>query len=308
MWNNKIAPLLVIIAASLWGSMGLFVRKLSSIGLNAIEIVFIRSFFSFLLLLIVILIKNRKLLTIRWKDVWCFIGTGIASLLFFNLCYFKTIILTSLSIAAILLYTAPIFVTVLSVVLFKEKFTARKFLALVVALIGCVLVTGAYKEVGNISTYGIIVGLGSGLGYGLYSIFGRYAIERKYSPITITFYTFLFASMGALLLIDSSHLIQNIRENRGVASYMMALVLVATIIPYIIYTKGLEQLEASKAAIIACVEPAVATAIGIIVFREHIDVFGYVGIFCVFLSILIINSKNDLFQKKIKKIKKVLET
>lgn len=71
-----------------------------------------------------------------------FLGTGLCSIVFFNICYFTAIQLTTLSMAAILLYTAPSIVMVLSILLFKEAFTPVKALCLVLAFAGCVLVSG----------------------------------------------------------------------------------------------------------------------------------------------------------------------
>ena len=56
---------------------------------------------------ILIFIKDKNLFKIKLRDLWCFAGTGLLSIVFFNLCYFKEITITSLSVAAILLYTAP---------------------------------------------------------------------------------------------------------------------------------------------------------------------------------------------------------
>ncbi len=102
-----------------------------------------------------LLIFDRKLFVIRLKDLWCFLGTGICSIVFFNFCYFKAITMTSLSVAAILLYTAPAIVMVLSYFLFKEKLTKRKLLALAMTFAGCVLVTGILTEKGSVSFGGL---------------------------------------------------------------------------------------------------------------------------------------------------------
>ena len=106
------------------------------------ELVAVRIFVTLISLGVYLLIGNRSKLKVRLKDLWCFFGTGIFSILFFSYCYFTTIQLTSLSVACILLYTAPVFVMVLSVFLFREKITLQKLMALVLAFAGCVLVTG----------------------------------------------------------------------------------------------------------------------------------------------------------------------
>ena len=122
---KKIAPLFVLMAGVLWGSMGIFVRALNEEGLFSMDIVALRAIVAALSMLVFLVIFDKKLLRIKLKDIWVFLGSGIGSILFFNYCYFKAISLTSLSLAAILLYTAPAIVMFLSFILFNERFTGR---------------------------------------------------------------------------------------------------------------------------------------------------------------------------------------
>ena len=112
---DRLAPFLILTAGALWGSMGLFVRRLGSegAGLSSVEIVQMRCIVAAVLLFLYMLAGKRSELVIRVGDLWCFLGTGLCSIVFFNICYFTTIQMTSLSVAAVLLYTAPAFVIVL---------------------------------------------------------------------------------------------------------------------------------------------------------------------------------------------------
>ena len=89
-----------------------------------------------------ILVHDRHGFRVRLRDFWCFFGSGVCSLLFFTVCYFRAIELTSLAVAAILLYTAPSFVMLMSLPLFGERFTGRKLAALAMSFAGCCLVSG----------------------------------------------------------------------------------------------------------------------------------------------------------------------
>lgn len=284
---KKLAPILVIIAGVLWGSMGLFVRTLTAHGLATMEIVALRAIVTSIVLLIVLLIYNRTLLKIRLKDIWCFIGTGICSIAFFNFCYFKAITLTSMSVAAILMYTAPVIVMVLSFFLFKEQFTKRKVLAVVLTFAGCVCVTGVIGAQATVTPAGFMLGLGAGLGYALYSIFSRYALQRGYHSLTITFYTFLLAAISTIFLADIPLVGTVITES--VPIFVLALCLggLCTVIPYLTYTIGLRYMENSKASIFATVEPIMATVFGAVVFKEGLSVMGVVGIALVIVALII---------------------
>lgn len=115
-------------------------------------------------------------LRIRLRDLWLFAGTGICSLVFFNYCYFNAMQQTSLAVAALLLYTAPVFVMLMSLVCFGEAFTRTKALALLLTFSGCACVTGVFGSSVTLTLSGLLYGLGSGFGYALYSIFGKYAV------------------------------------------------------------------------------------------------------------------------------------
>ena len=290
---KRLALILILLAGILWGSMGLFVRKLNSTGLASMDIVALRAAVTFVVLLIYMALFRRELLKIRLRDLWCFLGTGICSIVFFNLCYFKAITLTSLSAAAVLLYTAPAIVMVLSFFLFREKMTKRKILALVMTMAGCVLVTGVLQESGGISGFGLLTGLGAGLGYALYSIFGRYALERGYHSLTITFYTFFIAAAASLLLGDGSRVIHTAFQSVSMTVFCCVFGILCTVVPYLTYTVGLKYTENSKASIIASIEPVTATVIGSAVFHENITVSETAGIVLVIGALALCGSKDS---------------
>jgi drug/metabolite transporter (DMT)-like permease len=277
LWMKRIAPGLILLAGVLWGSMGLFVRKLNALGLSSMEIVALRVSVTSIALGLYLLLFQRHLLKIRIRDCWCFLGTGICSIVFFNVCYFTAITLTSLSVAAVLLYTAPAIVMVLSCLLFGEKMTARKFMSLLMTLSGCVLVTGVLENGGDISGAGILAGLGAGLGYALYSIFGRYALEKGYHSLTITFYTFLTASIASLFTGNIGHVAAVAIESSSMLLFCFAFGILCTVVPYLVYTIGLNYIENSRASILASIEPVTATVLGIFVFQEPVSLPEVVG-------------------------------
>ena len=134
------AAIFVLLAGALWGSMGLFVRRLNAAGLYAMDVVLARMLSALLFMGVFMLLFARESFRIRLKDLWCFLGSGIVSLLLFSLCYFSGMQVTSLNVMAVLLYTSPAIIMILSVVLFHEKLTKRKLLALVMTFAGCCLV------------------------------------------------------------------------------------------------------------------------------------------------------------------------
>lgn len=280
----------VVIAGTLWGFMGLFRRNLAALGFSAGGIVFIRCGLAAVLLLATLLVKNRAALRVRLRDLWCFVGTGLCSMLFFTYCYYEAMNYMSLSVAAILLYTAPIIVVVLSAVLFRERFTKRKLAALALAFLGCCLVSGLGSEA-QLSAAGILYGLGSGFGYALYSIFARFALERGYSSMTVTFYTCTFAALGAAVLWGAGEPLALMAQSWQGVFWSVGIAFFTCYLAYLLYTYGLTGLETGKASIVANIEPVVATVVGMTVFREPMTVMNLSGILCVLAAVVLLSLK-----------------
>lgn len=283
------SAVLVLVAGSLWGFMGLLVRSLNEVNLASMDICFVRAIVTFVCMLTGLVILDRKALKIRLKDIWCFIGTGAFSVAFFNYCYFKTMTLTSLSVAAVLLYTAPAFVMLMSAVLFQEKLSGQKLAALLLAFLGCALVSGVIGGAGVLNFSGILCGLGAGFGYALYSIFSRYALERGYGSVTISFYTFLFAAVSTFFFVDAEKIFTVVTGSWQLSVKTVLLVLLVTLLPYLSYTKGLNGMENGTASVLASVEPVVATLVGVLIYKESMTAQNLAGICLVLASIVLIN-------------------
>ena len=289
--KNLGSKLLIMLAGILWGCMGLFVRPLNEKGLNSWDIVFLRAVLTTVFMALILVIKDRNLFKIKMKDIWCFLGTGLLSIVFFNLCYFKEITITSLSVAAILLYTAPAFVMIISAFCFKEKLTGMKILALLLSFTGLIFVTGVLGGGEKLTVKTLFIGLGAGLGYALYSIFGRYALERGYNSYTISFYTFLFATIATVFFARPTEVMSVTFGSFGNIVLSVIFVLVSTVVPYLIYTIGLKSVENGQASIIASIEPVIATLNGILWFQEKMTIGVIIGIVLVLSGIVVSNLK-----------------
>lgn len=284
--------LLIILAGFFWGSMGIFVRGLADLaGFTSIQIVSLRLTVAAVTFTLILLRKDIKGFRITLKDIPLFLGLGLGSILFFTACYFTAIQMMTLSVAAILLYTSPIWVMLMSLLFFRERMTRSKLIALAVSFLGCVLVSGIGSGENNVTVIGILIGLGSGIGYGLYSILGTIAL-RKYSTYTVTTYTFIIAAIGSWFLCslpDLWHKITACSRKPYLCIFIILTGLVTAVIPFLCYTLGLEQVEASRAAILATIEPMVATLIGVVVFHEYMTLVSIVGIVCILSAIVLLN-------------------
>jgi drug/metabolite transporter (DMT)-like permease len=176
--------------------------------------------------------------------------------------------------------------------MFKEEITRKKVIAIASAFLGCILVASSGNFNGTLSYVGLMYGLCAGFGYALYSIFSRFAIIRGYHPMTITLYTFVFATLGSVPLVQYSEIrnLFTMQPTETMGNFLF-LALIATLIPYILFTMGLSWIENSRAAVIVSVEPIVATVLGVLLFREVPTVSNIVGMVLIITAIIILNTK-----------------
>jgi len=276
----------ILLAAALWGIIGLWNRTLMTAGLSPTGIVTVRNFGGMALLMIVFAIRDRSVFRVKREHLKYFAGTGIASVLLFTICYFSCQKICSLAVASILLYTAPSFVVILSAILWKEPITKKKLLALVLTLVGCACVCGVFSGGLTVTVSGVLLGLGAGFFYALYSIFGRYALAH-YDSMTVTVWTFLFAGPASLLMLRPAEMKVAFAEPK-MWLVALGLVVFSTVLPYIFYTKGLSRVESGKASIMASLEPVVAALAGVFMFGEPMTAMTAVGIVLVLSGVVIL--------------------
>jgi len=282
---------LIAVAATLWGVVSLFVKGLTFYGFSALQIVAIRVAMGAFILTVYLACTDKTLLRIKLADSKYFVGTGIFSVVFFNWCYFTAIQDTSVAVAAILLYTAPAFVAVLSRFFFREELTKRKVGALAATFLGCMLVVGVVPGLkGTISLSGLLAGLGAGVGYALYSILGKFALQR-YRALTVTTYTFVFAA-AVMLPVSGLWDARELFAHWEVVGYCAGFGLFSTVLAYLCYTVALVYIEPGRAAVAATLEPVVATLVGTVVFGEALSGWQIVGMAVIIAAVAVVQ-KSD---------------
>lgn len=292
--SNILGPVMVFLAGICWGVISVFIKGLTSFDYDSFDIMCFRSWASVVLMFIFFLMRDRSLLKIKLRDIWMFIGTGIFSLTFFSYCYFTSIVRSGAAVAVVLLYTSPIFVMLMSAVVFKERITLKKIVALILTFIGCVLVAGLIGTGSRLSMGALLLGLGAGFGYALYSIFAGFAV-KKYSSLTVTFYTFLFSGITLPIFRNPVALIGSV--SLQVIPWIVGTSIICTVLPYLCYTWGLGKMEAGKAAVLVTVEPLVGAIIGILIYHEDANLFKLLGIVLIFSAVILLSLPNIKVKK-----------
>ena len=276
----------VILGAACWGLIGVFNRLLGEVGVSVWNRVTIRNFLSLVLMTVVFALFKRGVFRIKLRHLPIFVGAGLFSVLGLAVTYFNCQMHCSLAVAGILLYLAPSFVVLMSALFWKAPITKRKVMALVVSFLGCVLVSGIMSGSLTVSVTGLLLGIGAGFCYATYTIFAHYGLEH-YDSLTMIYWTFFFAGLGSLAFLNWGELAPALPHGTtwiGIAG----LVVIATVLPYLFYTKGLEVVESGKASIIANVEPVVAALTGVVFFHEVLNVWTVLGIVCVLGGVVLL--------------------
>ncbi len=283
--------LLIAMAGIFWGTLGSFVTLMIQAGLQPSTIVFIRLFLGGLTMVIYATFVNPSLLKIDGRGLLMTVLMGLVTQAGFNILYFSAVEKVGIASSAVLLYTAPLFLTLWSVLIFKEFISKQKIISLLLCFIGCLLaITGGDFNVLQLSAVGIVLGVLSAVAYSLMSVMSRMALKR-YSATTIMIYSFIF---GALSMLPFAR-IQDLE--RVVASPMMMLValglgIVPTVLSYLFYFRGLSKgVELSKVGVISSLEMVISLVLALGFFGETLSAVKIIGVVLILTSIVLINGR-----------------
>ena len=289
---KQLLYLMPIISGAMWGSAGIFVRKLTDLGMNSYTVVSVRVVLAVLILAVWLGIYDRNLLKIKLNDLWIFVAGGVVGMFGLNICYNFAISELSLSLAAVLLSLSPVFVLFMAAILFKEKITSKKVICMTIAIAGCVLASGVLESASTMrwSVKGIIVGTIGAFFYGLYGIISKTAMERGYHAFTTTFYC-LFMVMLVVIPLTNWKLVTNVVVANPVKMSVFLVIhsLCTSVLPYILYTFSIRYIDAGMASILASGEPVAAMIFGVIFFSEIPTVLSVVGIVLVIVALALLS-------------------
>src|SRR5919112_4622306 len=268
--NRLLGALAVAVAASIWGTLGLFAKILYAQGVSFESLVAVRASVGWLAVIgFLLATQGARSLRVSRRDFVFLLPLGLVGIGAFYLLYFYTVRESTVGTAAILLYSAPAFVVVLARLFLREPMNAAKVFALLLTAGGIFMVAGAYDPATlEVSPKVLVTGLLSGLTYGLYAVIGR-PVAGHLSPPVILSYALAFGS--ALLILAALPTLETL-AGLPAASYALLLMLavVHTALGFALYTFGIRQLGAGRAAIVATVEPVVAGVLGVVLLGEEL--------------------------------------
>jgi DME family drug/metabolite transporter len=287
---------LVVLATACWSTSGLFISLVvRGSGISPWGLAFWRDVGTFTcLLLVVLLLGSQARLRVKRRDLPWLAAMGIISIGLFHVMWNMAVLINGVSVATVIQANAPIFVTVMAWLLWREPLTRRKITAIILAFVGTVLIArldglGATQ----ITLFGLVIALTAAFAYGGFSLFGK-KLVGDYSPWTILLYVFGF---GALILLPFQIRIPIPWPlPPQVLGWYAGLILLSTICGFALYTTGLRHLQASVAAIVATTEVLFAAMVSYIALGERLDGWQILGAVSVVSGVILLSWQPGAFK------------
>lgn len=279
---------LMALAAVMWASSGTFTELAIDAGAKVMQVTVFASVFTTLILLPVIGVFDRKSLWIKKEDFLPMLAFSLITGTFFAVAWYMCIDMTGVATAVVLLYAYPSIVTVASIFLLGEKLTPSKAIALPLTFVGCVLVASAgdLEEGFSFNIVGIALGIYTAVAAAVYYIWGKKFLE-KYSANTVILYMTALSIPGIVIIANPTTLFEN-HIQADAWAYMFALGLFPGTIGFVVSMVALNYIEASKASIVASIEPVAAVAIASLVLANVITLLQGIGVGLVFAGVILL--------------------
>ena len=279
----------------MFGSTGIFVRTLTENGIDSTTLLFLRFSIAIIYMLIAIALTDKSLIKVSKEDIPLFLICGLC-ILGLNLCYNNSINTVPLSLAAVLLSTAPVFVVIFAYFIFNEKISSAKVISIILVIIGCILTTGLLEEsMIPITSLGLISGIGSAIFWAIYTIASRKSIDRGKHTFTILFYSLIIITIVTIPFTNfgqiESFVLANPTNNM---IFLLLHSLISFALPYILITISLNHLDAGTVVILSSGEPVAALVFGAIVYNEIPSPLMFCGIIITIIALISLSRKIEM--------------
>ena len=265
-------PRLMLIASmTIFGTLGIFVRN---IPVSSGELALYRAVLAALLIAVFLLLTKQRIpfANIK-KEVPLLLASGVAMGINWIL-LFEAYKYTTVSVATLSYYFAPVIVTVVCPVLFKEKLTGKQIICFIMSTLGLVLITGI-GDIGSGNDFvGILFGLGAAVFYATVILLNKFI--KNVEGIHRTFLQFLSAIVILVPYVMTSGV--TLGNLNGIGWVNLLIVgLIHTGVTYCMYFSSLKELPGQKAAILSYIDPLVAVMISVTILGESMTLWQMIG-------------------------------
>ena len=293
---------LAIIGPSLWGIMGIFVRRLGAAGVWSTDISFLRCLLAGAVFFLILWFKHRELLRIDWQGILICTVYGVSSYGVCFVTYNVAVERIPVSVATELMFISPVWVTLLNWLVFHERPDKLKIFAIVLCFCGAILVADLLHTdpAARMDPAGIFAGVLNSFGMALQLLIPRYFAGR-YQKDTMLVYGFLGAALVLAFLSDFGRIGAGLAGSDGpaVALCILALGILCTLGANGFYVKATAYLDTTSVSILSALEVVVGSIVGFLVFHESMRFSQAVGAVTILVGALLPNVRKKLRRKKL---------
>lgn len=285
--QKRRAVILILIAGVLWGTSGIFVNFLSPIGFTSIQLTAVRATVSSVFIIAFMLAKSRKSFSAKPGELLLFLALAV-TLFFSCFLYYTAMVMTSVCTAVILLDMYPVYVTLFSAILFREKMTVTKVVCIAVMIVGGGFVSGIIGGL-KFDALGLIIGALSGVSYASYVLLVKFYNGRGVSSSSANLYSFLFMALIALSICEPISLFTVMTDNLAIALPLFIGLGVCTfVVPFVLNAKALKVLPAGTASALCVMEPFSASLFSVLLFHEPLDFGKILGAVLILSAVVVL--------------------
>jgi drug/metabolite transporter, DME family len=282
--SSWIGIALVLCAASFWGVGGLFIRMLIDEGVTPVQVAFYANGLSSLVLFAGLAVLAPRYLRVSLSSLPTLLPVGVFGSGLAGLFYVSAVAESTLSLATVLLYTSPAWVTLLAWRFLGEPIGTRKAVAVGLAVIGVAFAAQAYDPAAlSGSVKGILYGIAGGFCYGVFVILSKRAL-RRHHPLTVTAYA---NPSAALLLLPLQSSFPPLAPPTGALPWLGLYVMGSQVFGAVAYNTGLRRTPAGLVSVLALWSPITTLALSAILLGEELAPLQIVGALLVIGSVIL---------------------
>lgn len=267
--------------------MSIFALYAYQAGATVPTLLFLRFLFAAALFFLLLFVKKEMIRPTKLQLLALF-GLGGVLYTLQSFSFFSAVSYIPASLAALLLYTFPIFVAILAYVIDKERLTKQTVISILLSIAGLTLVLGT--SFGKVNMWGIILALGAAVFYSFYIILGNRVVKGLPAQTTSAFVS-MFAALSVFAVVSTNGGLQLTFGLQGWLA-VIGIVLFSTVLAIGCFFRGLQLIGSTKASILSMVEPVVTISCSAILLHERLtwlQAFG--GMIVLLGAVLIVASR-----------------
>lgn len=280
--NMNTGRIYILLAAFLWGTLGVMASGLNASGYNGFEVASLRIVFSGLALGVAVPFLWKSIYSALKKSPRILILHSLSGVFLYNVFYFLSIDKIGVIFSVCLLYTSPIWTLLFTRVILKEHISLYKIIIAFTSFIGVVITLGIGVNDVQLSMSGIFFGAASGASYALYYVIGKRAL-KDVQPNTLLVSSFTISGLVFLFIPETWEGLHRLsmEQKPSIWAAILIMSLIGTVFSYFLFTRGLKTTSPPSISIITTIEPLTAVTLAAIILGDVLQPVQWLGIFLI---------------------------